>query len=137
MTGKKNLEDGAGAWDMKSLAKKEKGKMENCQCLQEATAQWVTLIPNQLLTHIDIRTERQSVFSHQDRLHIYPQMVLPGAVGWQKLSLFYFFPFFHQKTHIPLISLKQMCMFQFLHDKLIYPGSDMFHWEHLCVPERE
>lgn len=36
---KKNLEDGAGAWDMKSLAKKEKGKMENCQCLQEATAQ--------------------------------------------------------------------------------------------------
>lgn len=137
MTGKKNLEDGAGAWDMKSLAKKEKGKMENCQCLQEATAQWVTLSPNQLLTHIDIRTERQSVFSHQDRLHIYPQMVLPGAVGWQKLSLFYFFPFFHQKTHIPLISLKQMCMFQFLHDKLIYPGSDMFHWEHLCVPERE
>lgn len=72
MTGKKTLEDGAGAWDMKSLAKKEKGKMENCQCLQEATAQWVTLSPNQLLTrkHTDIRTERQSVFSHQDYIFI-------------------------------------------------------------------
>lgn len=139
MTGKKNLEDGAGAWDMKSLAKKEKGKMENCQCLQEATAQWVTLSPNQLLTrkHTHRYTHRKTECVFTSGLHIYPQMVLPGAVGWQKLSLFYFFPFFHQKTHIPLISLKQMCMFQFLHDKLIYPGSDMFHWEDLCVPERE
>lgn len=135
MTGKKNLEDGAGAWDMKSLAKKEKGKMENCQCLQEATAQWVTLSPNQLLTrkHTHRYTHRKTecVFTSGPATYLSPN----GFARCSGLAEVKFI--FHQKTHIPLISLKQMCMFQFLHDKLIYPGSDMFHWEHLCVPERE
>lgn len=103
MTGKKNLEDGAGAWDMKSLAKKEKGKMENCQCLQEATAQWVTLSPNQLLTrkHTHRYTHRKTecVFTSGPATYLFPNG-FARCSGLAEVKFILFFSFFPPKnTH--------------------------------------
>lgn len=85
--------------------------MENCQCLQEATTQWVTLSPNQLLTRKHTRRythRKQSVFSHQDIIFILANgFARCSGLAEFKFTLFVFL--FSTKKHTYLLSPLNRC----------------------------